>query len=97
MYEFSCTFVLLAGVVYLLFERWYGVRQLGAIHRRIDVPVVMVWGEHDRFFPVGRIRPMADEFPDGRLEIVEGAGLFSHEERPEAVARALLPTLLDSR
>jgi cytochrome c-type biogenesis protein CcsB len=31
MYEFSCTFVLLAGVVYLLFERWYGVRQLGAI------------------------------------------------------------------
>jgi cytochrome c-type biogenesis protein CcsB len=31
MYEFSCTFVLLAGVVYLLFERWYGVRHLGAI------------------------------------------------------------------
>ena len=31
MYEFSCTFVLFAGTVYLLFERWYGVRQLGAI------------------------------------------------------------------
>ncbi len=31
MYEFSTTFVLLAGVIYLLFERWYGVRQLGAI------------------------------------------------------------------
>ena len=31
MYEFSTTFVFLAGVVYLLFERWYGVRQLGAI------------------------------------------------------------------
>jgi len=31
MYEFSCTFVLLAAVVYLIFERWYGVRQLGAI------------------------------------------------------------------
>lgn len=31
MYEFSSTFILLAGVVYLLFERWYGVRQLGAI------------------------------------------------------------------
>jgi cytochrome c-type biogenesis protein CcsB len=31
MYEFSTTFVLLAGLVYLLFERWYGVRQLGAI------------------------------------------------------------------
>jgi ABC-type transport system involved in cytochrome c biogenesis permease subunit len=31
MYEFSSMFVLLAGLVYLLFERWYGVRQLGAI------------------------------------------------------------------
>ena len=31
MYEFSTTFVLIAGVIYLLFERWYGVRQLGAI------------------------------------------------------------------
>jgi cytochrome c-type biogenesis protein CcsB len=31
MYEFSSTFILLAGLVYLLFERWYGVRQLGSI------------------------------------------------------------------
>jgi cytochrome c-type biogenesis protein CcsB len=31
MYEFSSMFMLLAGLVYLLFERWYGVRQLGAI------------------------------------------------------------------
>ncbi len=31
MYEFSSTFILLSAVVYLLFERWYGVRQLGAI------------------------------------------------------------------
>jgi cytochrome c-type biogenesis protein CcsB len=31
MYEFSTTFILLAGLVYLLFERWYGVRQLGAV------------------------------------------------------------------
>jgi cytochrome c-type biogenesis protein CcsB len=31
MYEFSSTFILLAGIVYLLFERWYGVRQLGAL------------------------------------------------------------------
>ncbi|MBA3449854.1 MAG: c-type cytochrome biogenesis protein CcsB [Chloroflexia bacterium] len=31
MYEFSSTFILLAALVYLVFERWYGVRQLGAI------------------------------------------------------------------
>lgn len=31
MYEFSATFILLAGLVYLIFERWYGVSHLGAI------------------------------------------------------------------
>ncbi|MFN8593000.1 MAG: c-type cytochrome biogenesis protein CcsB [Thermomicrobiales bacterium] len=31
MYEFSSTFIFLAGLIYLLFERWYGVRHLGAI------------------------------------------------------------------
>jgi cytochrome c-type biogenesis protein CcsB len=31
MYEFSSTFILLTSLTYLLFERWYGVRQLGAI------------------------------------------------------------------
>ncbi len=31
MFEFSSTFIFLAGLIYLLFERWYGVRQLGAI------------------------------------------------------------------
>jgi len=31
MYEFSSTFIFLAPLVYLLFERAYGVRQLGAI------------------------------------------------------------------
>jgi cytochrome c-type biogenesis protein CcsB len=31
MFEFSCVFMFLSGLVYLLFERWYGVRQLGAI------------------------------------------------------------------
>jgi cytochrome c-type biogenesis protein CcsB len=31
MYEFSLMFILLASLVYLLFERWYGVSQLGAI------------------------------------------------------------------
>lgn len=70
------------------------VRDLGAVHPRIDVPVVLVWGEHDRFFPVHQARAMVHEFPHATLEVIEGAGLFSHEERPAEVARALLPTLL---
>lgn len=44
MYEFSSMFILLAGLVYLLFERWYGVRQLGAIVLPLNVAMAAyVW------------------------------------------------------
>ena len=73
------------------------LRDLGQLHRRIDVPVVLVWGEHDKFFPVDRAREMLGEFSDARLEVVAGAGLFAHEERPAEVAAALLTTLVGAQ
>ena len=73
------------------------VRDLAGLHRRIDVPVQLVWGEHDKFFPVGWAKEMVGSFPDARLEVIGGAGLFAHEERPAEVARALLPVLTAER
>ena len=72
------------------------VHDLAAVHRRITVPVQLVWGEEDPFFPVAWARQMVGTFPDARLEVVPGAGLFAHEERPAEVARALLPILTGS-
>ncbi len=69
------------------------VRDLAELHRQIDVPVQLIWGEEDRFFPVEWAREMVADFPDAQLEVIAGAGLFSHEERPAEVARALLPVL----
>jgi haloalkane dehalogenase len=69
------------------------VTALRAIHRRIGVPVQLVWGEDDIFFPVARAREMVVTFPDARLTVVPGVGLFAHEEKPAEVAAALLPTL----
>jgi pimeloyl-ACP methyl ester carboxylesterase len=63
------------------------------IHRRIDVPVRLVWGVHDPFFPIADARKMIAEFPNADLVEIADAGLFSHEERPAEVAQALLPTL----
>jgi pimeloyl-ACP methyl ester carboxylesterase len=65
------------------------VSELRGLHRRMEVPVALVWGKHDRFFPVGRAAAMVEEFPEAHLEVIEGAGLFAHEERPEQVARAI--------
>lgn len=70
------------------------VHDLADVHRRIGVPVQLVWGDQDPFFPLAWAQEMVGTFADAHLEVVAGAGLFSHEERPEAVAEALLPVLL---
>jgi pimeloyl-ACP methyl ester carboxylesterase len=69
------------------------VAALSRLHEQIGVPVQLVWGEHDAFFPVQRAREMAASLADGRLAVVPGAGLFAHEERPAEVADALLRVL----
>lgn len=69
------------------------VRDLPAVHRQIQAPVQLVWGELDAFFPLGKAEEMVATFSDARLAVVHGAGLFSHEERPQEVAAALLPAL----
>lgn len=73
------------------------VRALADLHNRIDVPVQLVWGELDPFFPIDHARAMVDTFPDAELHVVEGAGLFCHEEQPRDVADALLPILTRQR
>lgn len=73
------------------------VRDLPALQRRIGVPVVLVWGEHDRFFPVRLAEEMVPDFPHAHLAVIPAVGLFAHEEQPAAVAEALLPTLTAAR
>ncbi len=70
------------------------VTGLGDVHRKIDVPVQLVWGDQDPFFPLDKARAMIGTFPNANLTPIPGAGLFAHEERPAEVAEALLPTLV---
>jgi pimeloyl-ACP methyl ester carboxylesterase len=72
------------------------VDQLGKLHRRIDVPVQLVWGDRDPFFPLAWAKEMVGTFPHARLAVIRNASLFSHEECPADVARAMLPVLLGS-
>lgn len=73
------------------------VHDLARVHARIDVPVQLVWGADDPFFPVAEARRMVAGFPDADLVVVPNARLFVHEERPDVVATALLPTLRGDR
>ena len=85
-----------AGRLLRSFDNRY-VDELGELHRRIEVPVQLVWGDQDPFFPVQWAREMVDTFSDARLHVVQGASLFAHEERPAEVSRALLPVLEAAR
>ena len=71
------------------------IRDLPMLHQRIDVPVQLVWGADDPFFPVRWAHDMVTTFPNARLEVIGDAALFVHEERPADVARALLPILAE--
>jgi pimeloyl-ACP methyl ester carboxylesterase len=73
------------------------INALGELHRSINVPVQLVWGERDSFFPLAWAEEMVGTFADAQLSVIRGARLFSHEERPHEVAQALLPVLLGSR
>lgn len=52
------------------------VDQLRKVQQRIQVPVRLVWGDQDPFFPIADAREMVADFPDADLVEIEGAGLF---------------------
>lgn len=69
------------------------VAELEQLHARVEVPVQLVWGADDPFFPLAQAQRMVATFPNARLHVVPRGKLFVHEEFPEEVARAIVPTL----
>jgi pimeloyl-ACP methyl ester carboxylesterase len=73
---------------------WQLVDGLAERHREIRAPSLLIWGRDDPVFPVERARAMAAQLGDCRgFEVVDGARLLVHEERPEEVARRSLTLL----
>lgn len=82
-----------AGQLIRSFDKRF-VTELGDLHQKIDVPVRLVWGEKDPFFPLAWAEQMVDTFADATLHVVKDAKLFVHEEFAAEVADAMLPTLV---
>ena len=55
----------------------------------INVPTLVIVGEHDRIAPVEHARVMAAAIPGAQLEIIPGAGHVSNIEAPAAFNAAL--------
>jgi pimeloyl-ACP methyl ester carboxylesterase len=63
--------------------------------RQLEVPTLVVVGEHDRPFPPERARTIAAAIPGAKLAVIPGAGHLSTIEQPEAVNDVLVPFIGD--
>jgi pimeloyl-ACP methyl ester carboxylesterase len=57
--------------------------------RHLEPPLLLVWGEHDRWIDVSVSERIAELVPGSRRTVIADAGHFSMEDDPAAVARAL--------
>lgn len=56
---------------------------------RVDIPVLLVWGEADQRSPPDVARAMDDALPDSSLTVIPRAGHYSALERPDAFNSAV--------
>lgn len=72
------------------------VDELASVHPKIACPTLLVWGEHDPFFPVDDARAMCGQFGGPTtFEVIQSARLLVYEEHPERAA-ALTRSFLQS-
>ena len=55
----------------------------------VKCPALVLWGEHDRIFPLAQGERLAREIAGARIEVFLGCGHAPAEERPEGFARAV--------
>jgi haloalkane dehalogenase len=66
---------------------WSVVDGMAKSHQKISVPVLLVWGEEDRTFPIALARKVATQFPHCEgVRAVRQTKLLVHEEKPKEVA-----------
>lgn len=61
------------------------VPRLGAL----EIPTLVLWGEHDAWLPPSMGRPLADAIPNAKLQYVTDAGHFAPEDNPAGFANAV--------
>lgn len=69
---------------------------LAAVHPKLDLPVQLIWGEQDPFFPAGLAREMASQFPNAAFASLEGGSLLVHDECAAEYAALAAPVLRTS-
>jgi len=62
---------------------------IGEQYRKLTVPALVIWGEHDRIVKPKYGRMLHDDLPGSRLKIIENCGHNPQEERPAETFAAM--------
>jgi pimeloyl-ACP methyl ester carboxylesterase len=65
-------------------------------HSRITMPVLLLYGAHDRVVPLSAAQRLRDRIPHARLVVIDRAAHLLLEERPDDCARAIRDFLRDT-
>lgn len=60
----------------------------GAI-RAFPHPVLLAWGDRDELFPLPHAERLLKDFPDARLEVIEGSSTFVMVDQPGPLATSI--------
>jgi pimeloyl-ACP methyl ester carboxylesterase len=59
------------------------------LYARIDRPVMIVWGEQDRWIPLERGQQLHEAIPGSQLKTIPGCAHLAQEDAPDTVAEYL--------
>lgn len=68
---------------------WSEIRPMMADHRRVDVPIMLLWGRLDDILPLSTGSKLEREIPLSQLVVIDDARHSVHQEQPLAVTDAI--------
>lgn len=81
-------------VQYLMGVNHEEIDALRQVHQKISAPILVLWGQKDRIFPLKLAQDMVDSMPSGtQFQVLADAGFLVHEEKPELVSQHIIDFL----
>lgn len=67
--------------------------ELAAMLRPLDMPALVVWGQHDAYIPVQQAQRQRDSLPGAQIRVLERSGHWPFVDDADGVDAAVLPFL----
>jgi pimeloyl-ACP methyl ester carboxylesterase len=70
-----------------------GGGELARAFAALDIPALVIWGEHDRYLPASYAARQRDAFPSADVHVLPASGHWPHADAPDTVQQLLVEFL----